>query len=113
MAMNHRISCSLASTPQGQAYYCACKNRVTLRFKERWFAMGRAELPNLRDCLVRLRSDADLRNRLVDEALNTAVARGLPPGDVPTFEDLGEMLDLIDSAALVLEAQEIASASSH
>lgn len=111
--MNRRISCKLASSVQGQAFYCACKDRITLRFKERWFGMQRAELTELRDCLVRLRCDNALRNRLVEEAKQTAAARGLPAGDLPTYEDLGEMLDLIDSAALVLEAQDIAAAIPH
>lgn len=108
--MNHRVSSTLAATAQGQAYYCACEDRITMRFKERRFAFERAGLPAFREGLCNLLKERDLLRGLIREALDEAANRGLSTGSMPTPEDLEEMLGLVDSAVLVLEAQEIVAA---
>jgi hypothetical protein len=105
------FSSTLASTNLGQVRYCACKDRVAMRFKERWFGMARTELPGFRDSLVQLLDDPALIRRLIGEALEQAASRGLPATCLPTLEELGEMLALLDTAMLVLEAQDIAGAA--
>lgn len=109
--MNHSVSPTLASSAQGRVFYCACKDRVTMRFKERWFAFGRTELPGFRDCLLHLINDPALIRRLLAEALDEAAARGLSADSLPTLEDLTEMLGLVDDSLLILEAQAIAGAA--
>ena len=45
--------------------------------------------------------------RLIDEAREESAEKGAAGDSLPTMEDFLEMLALIDSAILVLEAQEI------
>lgn len=106
--MNNRISSALASSAQGKAYYCACRKLVTLEFKGRWFALGPGELPRFRSALIGLIEDPALVRRLVAKARAEAERRGVPSDDLPSLEDLREMLMLVDASALILEAQEIA-----
>lgn len=106
--MDRKTSSALAHSPQGHAYYCECKDRVNMRFKERWFEFERAELVNFRHYLFRLIGNKPLMARMIEEAVAEAVRRGDSPDGLPTEKDLGEMLDLTDATLLVLEAQEIA-----
>lgn len=106
--MDRKISSALAHSPQGHAYYCACKNRVNMRFKERWLEFDRGEFVEFRHYLSRLIGDKSLMTRLVEDAVAEAVRRGFSPDRLPNEEDLGEMLGLVDATLLVLEAQEIA-----
>lgn len=106
--IDRKISSTLAQSPQGRAYYCACKDGVNLCFKERWFQFDRGEFTGFRQCLSRLIVNKPLMARLVEEAATESLRRGGSPEGLPSEEDLGEMLGLVDAALLVLEAQEIA-----
>jgi hypothetical protein len=105
--MSPRFSSLLARSGQGEAHYCACRDRISLRFKGRGFCFGPDRLPEFRRALGRLLDDGELIRRLIGEARAEASARGLPAADLPTVEDFREMLGLIDAAILVREAQEI------
>lgn len=109
--MDRKISSALAHSPQGHAYYCTCKNRVNLRFKERWFEFDRGEFVEFRQYLSRLIGNKPLMTRMVEDAVAEAVRRGDSPDRLPTEEDLGEMLGLVDATLLVLEAQDIAKSA--
>jgi hypothetical protein len=76
-----------------------------MRFKERWFHFEPGGLAEFRGELERLLRDPVLTKRLVEEAVSQAIERGSAPDSLPTFENLGEMLDLIDTSLLILDAQ--------
>jgi hypothetical protein len=82
-----------------------------MRFKERWFHFGPGGLAEFRGELERLLRDPVLTKRLVEEAVSQAVDRGSAPDTLPTFEDLGEMLNLIDTSLLILDAQDVVKKS--
>jgi hypothetical protein len=97
----------LARSPQGEAYYCACKDRVSLQFKDRWFFFESSGLAGFRKELEGLLRNPNLIAKLVEEAITEAVRRGTPSDGRPSVRDLHEMLDLVDTALLVLDAQTI------
>ncbi len=97
----------LARSGQGEAHYCVCRDRVNLRFKGRWFRFEAGNLSGFRQVLGRLLGEEPLVHRLIDEARTHASERGQSPACLPTVGDLHEMLALVDTALLVLEAQEI------
>jgi hypothetical protein len=97
----------LARSPQGEAHYCACKDRVALQFKDRWFFFEPGGLAGFRKELERLLRNPVLTAKLVDEAISEAARRGAPPEGLPSVRDLHEMLGLVDTALLVLDAQSI------
>jgi hypothetical protein len=97
----------LARSPQGEAHYCACRDRVTLKFKDRWFCFEPGGLAGFRKELEGLLRNPSLIAKLVEEAISEAVRRGTPPDGLPSVRDLHEMLDLVNTALLVLDAQAI------
>ena len=106
--MLESVSTVLAASGQGKAYYCACRDRLTLEFQGRWFAFDYGGLIDFRNALGKLMAAPALLEGLIEEACGEALRRGAEPGSLPTLADLGGMLELLDAALLVWEAQTIA-----
>lgn len=66
--MNSRFSRILAESQQGRVYYCAYRDRMTMCFKERWFAFNRGSLADFRTELASLLKDSPLIESLLAEA---------------------------------------------
>jgi hypothetical protein len=94
----------IARSPQGEAYYCRCADRVTLEFKKQRFVFESRGLARFRTVFGRLLASADLLTALLVEAKRKAERDGRPAGGLPSIEDLHEMLGLVDTSLLVLEA---------
>jgi hypothetical protein len=107
MNMNTRLSHTLASCSQGELYYCNCKDSVTMHFKDRWSTFGPGELAQFRGDLARLLMDKSKLEILVTEVSKEATRRGISQNTLPNVLDLGEMLTLVDSGLLVLDAQKV------
>lgn len=98
----------IARSPQGEAYYCRCADRVTLEFKNQRFVFESRGLARFRRVFGQLLGSADLLPSLLAEAKRKAERDGLPARGLPSMEDLHEMLGLVDTSLLVLEALAIA-----
>ena len=94
----------IATSPQGEAYYCRCADRVTLDFKKQRFIFESRGLARFRTVFGRLIGSGDLLPTLLDEAKMKAERGGMAAGSLPSLEDLHEMLGLVDTSLLVLEA---------
>lgn len=105
--MKSTLSRILASTLQGKVFYCPCRGKTMMYFKVQWFEFERGGLLDFRKGLARLLLDKPFTKRLIDEISANAAGIGKSPDCLPSLEDLTEMLDLVDTALLVLEAQEI------
>lgn len=94
----------IAKSPQGEAYYCMCADRVTLDFKKQRFIFESSGLARFRTVFGRLIGSGDLLPALLEEAKRKAERGGQAIETLPSLEDLHEMLGLVDTSLLVLEA---------
>ena len=97
----------IARSPQGEAYYCICADRVTLEFKKQRFIFESRGLVKFRMEFGRLLDSGELLRKLLDEANRKAAFSGTVAEGLPSIEDLHEMLGLVDTSLLVLEAMSI------
>jgi hypothetical protein len=94
----------IARSPQGEACYCRCADRVTMEFKNQRFVFESGGLARFRRAFGRLLGSADVLPSLLVEAKRKAERDGRPAERLPSIEDLHEMLGLVDTSLLVLEA---------
>lgn len=97
----------IARSPQGEAYYCICADRVTLEFKKQRFVFESRGLARFRIEFGRLLGNGELLRSLLEEAGKKAESAGAVAGGLPSVADLHEMLGLVDTSLLILEAMSI------